>query len=71
MIRKFTINRNERKITYHPTPEPGYESLVERIFGREMREIKKGIGGTIEYRTNKIGRLESQRPWDDESQTFG
>ncbi len=55
MIKKLIVNRNGRRVTYHPTPEPGYESLLERIFGREMR-IKKGLGDAAEYRTNKVAR---------------
>jgi len=44
---------------YHKTPLPGYKSLLERIFGREMR-TKKGLGDVAEYRTNKANQLQNR-----------
>lgn len=56
MINKtIKVHRNGSIITRHFTPVPGYESLLERVFGREMR-IKKGLGETVEYSTNKAGQ---------------
>jgi len=34
---KMVINKQGRRITHHFTPKPGYSSLLERVFGREMR----------------------------------